>query len=112
MTETKGHKSTNYCYNQSVKFVFFLRLISQLPAWIILRMSEKTSKYNRENQSGKLIANGQTKNFQRKASNQLKDCLNGFSEAFEYDVELEARLDEEAEKEASRGDALIGEADA
>ena len=36
----------------------------------------------------------------------VKDCLNGFSEAFEYDVELEARLDEEAEKEASRGDAL------
>lgn len=36
----------------------------------------------------------------------VKDCLNVFSEAFEYDVELEARLDEEAEKEASRGDAL------
>ena len=42
----------------------------------------------------------------------VKDCLNGFSEAFEYDVELEARLDGEAEKEASRGDALIEEADA
>lgn len=36
----------------------------------------------------------------------VKDCLNGFSEAFEYDVELKARLDEEAEKEASLGDAL------
>ena len=43
----------------------------------------------------------------------VKDCLNGFSEAFEYDVELEARLDEEAEKEASRGDAQTDrEADA
>ena len=43
----------------------------------------------------------------------VKDCLNGFSEAFEHDVELEARLDEEAEKEASRGDAQTDrEADA
>ena len=43
----------------------------------------------------------------------VKDCLNGFSEAFEYDVELEARLDEEAEKEAPRGDAQTDrEADA
>ena len=36
----------------------------------------------------------------------VRSCLNGFSESFQYDVELESRLDEESEKEASRGDAM------